>query len=146
MAVFSRHVTVDWQGTLLEGKGTAKAGSGAFDLPATFPRRIGEPEGTTSPEELIAAAHGTCYAMVVAANLGRRNASADRTQVVCTVTGEKTDAGLKVVSSKLQLTAEGLKGIDAAAFTEMAKQAEGGCPISNALRGNVAIEVEVVVK
>ncbi len=143
---FSRTVTVDWQGTLTEGNGSAKAGTGAFSLPVTFPRRIGEPEGSTSPEELVAAAHGTCYAMVVAANLGKKNASAKSTQVVCTVTGEKTDAGLKVVSSKLQLTAEGLSGMSAEDFEAMAKTAEGGCPISNALRGNVAIEVEVTVK
>lgn len=143
---FSRHVTVDWQGGILDGNGSAKAGTGAFNLPVTFPRRIGEPEGATSPEELIAAAHGTCYAMVIAATLGRKGASAARTQVTCTVTGEKTDAGLKILSSKLQLTAEGLTGIDAAGFKELAKQAEGGCPVSGALRGNLVIEVEVTVK
>lgn len=143
---FSRHATIDWQGSILEGKGSAAAGSGAFNLPVTFPRRIGEPEGSTSPEELIAAAHGTCYAMVIAATLGRRSASAKRTQVTCTVTGEKTDAGLKILSSKLQVVAEGLAGIDAAGFEELARQAEGGCPVSGALRGNLVIEVEVTVK
>ena len=143
---FSRQVTVNWQGTLMEGNGTAQAGTGAFSLPVTFPRRIGEPEGATSPEELVAAAHGTCYAMVVAANLGRRNASASSSKVVCTVTGEKTDAGLKVLSSKLHVTAEGLNGITASEFEQMAKEAEGKCPISNALRGNIDISVEVSVK
>ncbi len=49
---FSRQREVDWQGTIMEGAGTAKAGTGAFTLPVTFPRRIGEPEGATSPEEL----------------------------------------------------------------------------------------------
>jgi osmotically inducible protein OsmC len=143
---FSRQVTVDWQGNLMEGGGTAKAGTGAFTLPVTFPRRIGEPEGATSPEELVAAAHGACYAMVVAANLGRRKASAKATTVTCTVTGEKTDAGLKILSSKLQVVAEGLDGISAADFGAMAKDAEGGCPVSGALRGNVTIDVEVTVK
>jgi osmotically inducible protein OsmC len=56
MSTFSRQVTVNWQGTLMDGSGTAQAGTGAFSLPVTFPRRVGEPEGTTSPEELIAAA------------------------------------------------------------------------------------------
>ena len=143
---FSRQVTVDWQGSIMEGKGSATAGTGAFTLPVTFPRRIGEPEGATSPEELIAAAHGTCYAMVVAANLGKRKASARATQVTCTVTGEKTDAGLKILSSKLQLVAEGLEGISASDFETMAKEAEGGCPVSGALRGNLKIDVEVKVK
>jgi len=143
---FSRHVTVDWQGGIMDGKGSAQAGTGAFTLPVTFPRRIGEPEGATSPEELVAAAHGTCYAMVVAANLGRKNASAAATKVVCTVTGEKTDAGLKILSSKLQVEVQGLTGISAADFEAMAKEAEGKCPVSGALRGNLEITVEVTVK
>jgi len=143
---FSRHVTVDWTGGIMDGNGTASAGTGAFSLPVTFPRRIGEPEGATSPEELIAAAHGTCYAMVVAATLGRRKASAKSTKVTCTVTGEKTDAGLKVLSSTLQLEATGLDGISAEDFVTMAKEAEGGCPVSGALRGNLTINVEVTVK
>jgi osmotically inducible protein OsmC len=143
---FSRQATVNWQGSIMEGSGSTKAGSGAFTLPVTFPRRIGEPEGATSPEELVAAAHGTCYAMVIAATLGRRNASAKATTVTCTVTGEKTDAGLKILSSKLQLTAEGLDGISAGDFEVMAKEAEGKCPVSGALRGNLSIDVEVAVK
>jgi osmotically inducible protein OsmC len=143
---FSRHATISWQGGIMDGTGAAKAGSGAFDLPVTFPRRIGEPEGSTSPEELIAAAHGTCYAMVVAATLGRKSASAKSTSVTCTVTAEKTDAGLKIKTSKLEIVAEGLSGIDADAFVELAKSAEGGCPVSNALRNNVAIEVVASVK
>jgi osmotically inducible protein OsmC len=146
MATFSRTTTVNWTGTIMEGKGTAKAGSGAFDLPVSFPRRIGEAEGTTSPEELIAAAHATCYAMVVTGALGRAKASAAKTSVACTVTADKGDAGIKIVSSKLELTAEGLQGIDAAAFEAMAKEAEGKCPVSGALRNTLTIEVVVKVK
>lgn len=143
---FSRSVTVDWAGSIMEGAGTAKAGTGAFNLPVTFPRRIGEPEGATSPEELIAAAHATCFAMVISATLGRKNASTTATHVTCTVTADKGDAGIKLVTSKLVLTAEGLTGMDAATFDATAKEAEGKCPISNALRGNLAIEVETIVK
>jgi len=86
MATFSRSVTVDWSGPIMEGKGTAKAGSGAFNLPVTFPSRIGEPAGTTSPEELMAASHAACYAMALNATLGRKNASAARTVISATVT------------------------------------------------------------
>lgn len=143
---FSRHVTVDWQGSIMEGKGSAKAGSGAFTLPVTFPRRIGEPEGSTSPEELIAAAHATCFAMVIAATLGRKGASTQSTHVTCTITADKGDAGIKIVTSKLEVLAEGLQGITAAEFEAAAKDAEGKCPVSNALRGNLAIEVDVTVK
>jgi lipoyl-dependent peroxiredoxin len=142
MATFSRSVTVDWAGGIMDGKGQAKAGTGAFTLPVTFPARIGEPEGHTSPEELVAAAHAACYAMALNATLGRKNASAAKTNVKATVTADKGDAGIKVVSSKLDVTVEGLQGLEASAFPEVAREAEGKCPISNALRGSVSIEVE----
>jgi osmotically inducible protein OsmC len=143
---FSRNATVDWNGTIMEGGGTASAGSGAFSVPVSFPRRIGEPQGVTSPEELIAASHATCYAMVVAGALGRANASTKKTSVTCTVTADKGDAGIKITNSKLELTAEGLTGMDAAAFEKMAREAEGKCPVSNLLRSGLAIEVTVTVK
>jgi osmotically inducible protein OsmC len=143
---FSRNATVDWNGTIMEGGGTASAGSGAFSVPVSFPRRIGEPQGVTSPEELIAASHATCYAMVVAGALGRANASTKKTSVTCTVTADKGDAGIKITNSKLELTAEGLTGMDAAAFEKMAREAEGKCPVSNLLRSGLAIEVTVTVR
>ena len=143
---FSRSTTVNWNGTIMEGSGTANAATGAFSLPVSFPRRIGDPAGSTSPEELIAAAHATCYAMVVAGALGRANASTKRTSVTCTITADKGDAGIKITNSKLEVTAEGLTGLDAAAFEKMAKEAEGKCPVSNALRGALTIDVVVTVK
>jgi lipoyl-dependent peroxiredoxin len=146
MATFSRTVTVDWAGSIMEGKGSAKAGTGAFTLPVTFPSRIGEPAGQTSPEELMAASHAACYAMALNATLGRKNGSAARTLVTATVTADKTDAGIKLVSSKLKVTAEGLQGIDKTQFSEVAREAEGKCPISNALRGTMQIDVEADVK
>src|SRR5256885_8464910 len=131
MATFERHVDVDWHGSVTEGKGEAKAGSGAFSLPVTFPNRIGDAAGKTSPEELMAAAHAACYAMALNGTLGRKGASAERTLVRATVTADKGDAGIKIMSSKLEVTAYGLKGIEAAQFTEIAKEAEGKCPVSN---------------
>jgi lipoyl-dependent peroxiredoxin len=146
MATFSRTVTVDWAGSIMEGKGSAKAGSGAFTLPVTFPARIGEPAGQTSPEELMAASHASCYAMALNATLGRKGGSAARTLVTATVTADKSEAGIKLMSSNLKVTAEGLKGIDKAQFAEVAREAEGKCPISNALRGTMKIDVEAEVK
>ena len=143
---FSRSVTIDWQGGIMDGTGELKAGTGAFTLPVSFPRRIGNPEGGTSPEELIAGAHATCYAMVVAATMGRKGATIRKTHVGCTVTAEKTDAGIKILSSKLSVVAEGLSGMDAATFDATAKEAEGKCPVSNALRGSLSIEVQTSVK
>jgi lipoyl-dependent peroxiredoxin len=142
MATFSRHATVDWTGTLMEGSGELQAGTGAFTLPVSFPRRIGEPQGGTSPEELIAAAHATCYAMVVAGALAKAGASTKATKVTCTVTADKSDTGIKITTSKLEVVAEGLTGMDPATFDKTAKEAEGRCPVSNALRGTLGIEVQ----
>jgi osmotically inducible protein OsmC len=146
MAAFSRRVVVDWTGSVREGTGTAKAGSGAFTLPVSFPRRVGEPEGTTSPEELIAAAHSACYAMALNATVGRKNGAIARTHVTCTVTADFGEAGIRIQSSKLEVVAEGLTGIAPADFQAVAEEAEGKCPVSNALRGSLAISVVATVK
>jgi len=147
MPQFSRHATVDWSGPLREGgKGVAKAGTGAFSLPVTFPHRIGDPEGGTSPEELIAAAHATCYAMVINATVAKLGGAIGKTLVTCTVTADLSDAGIKIQSSKLDLVVEGLTGIDPAAFPQIAKDAEGKCPVSGALRGGIAIDVNAKVR
>ena len=92
MATFQRSVTTDWEGGLMDGKGVAKAGTGAFSLPVTFPVRIGEPEGKTSPEELMAAAHarvrdGDAAALASAAACGDAH-------VTATVSGRQGDAGI----------------------------------------------------
>ena len=146
MATFSRHVDVEWNGSIMEGKGQVKAGSGAFTLPVTFPARIGEPAGHTSPEELIAAAHAACFAMALNATVGRKGGSIAKTHVTATVTADKGEAGIKLTTSKLTVVAEGLQGIEKEDFAAVAKQAEGGCPISNALRGSLQIELETEVR
>ena len=146
MATFSRSVTVDWSGPIMEGKGIAKAGSGAFNLPVTFPSRIGEPNGATSPEELMAASHAACFAMALNGTLGRRNGSAARTVITATITADKGESGITLKTSKLQIVAEGLQGMDEAGFKEAVQVADKGCPISNALRAALTIEHEVTVK
>ena len=145
MATFERHVEVDWHGSVMDGKGEAKAGSGAFALPVTFPSRIGEAAGKTSPEELMAAAHAACYAMALNGTLGRKNASAERTVVTATVTADRGDAGIKIVSSKLTVVAYGLTGLEASQFAAVASEAEGRCPVSNAYRGTMAITLDASV-
>jgi len=146
MATFERHVDVEWVGSVMEGKGDVKAGSGAFTLPVTFPARIGEPNGHTSPEELIAAAHAACFAMALNGTVGRKGGSIARTHVSATVIADKGPTGIKLTTSKLKVVAEGLQGIDKADFAAVAKEAEGGCPISNALRGTMEIELETEVR
>ena len=146
MATFERYVDVDWKGSVMEGGGMAKAGTGAFSLPVTFPSRIGESGGKTSPEELMAAAHAACYAMALNGTIGRtEGVSVERTAVRATVTADKGDSGIKIVSSKLEVTAYGLKGADAAKFAEIANVAEGKCPVSNAYRGSLQITLDAKV-
>ena len=146
MATFSRHADVEWTGSIMEGKGQVKAGSGAFALPVTFPARIGEPAGHTSPEELVASAHAACFAMALNATVGRKGGSIGRTLITATVTADQGESGIKLTTSKLSVVAEGLQGIAADDFAAVAKEAEGGCPISNALRGTMQIELETEVR
>jgi len=142
MPVFDRSVTTDWEGGLMDGSGVAKAGTGAFSLPVTFPNRIGEPGGKTSPEELMAAAHAACFAMALNGALGRKGAKAKKTHVTATVSADKSDAGLKIVSSKIKVLVEGLEGMTPADFSTFVKEADKGCPVSNAYRGTMQIDVE----
>ena len=142
MAEFSRKVDVDWSGSIMEGKGQVKAGTGAFTLPVTFPARVGEPAGHTSPEELMAASHAACYAMALNATVGRKGGSIARTHVTATIVADKGEAGITVTTSRLKVVAEGLQGIEKAQFPDVAREADGKCPISNALRGSLKIELD----
>jgi len=142
MVTFSRSVTVNWEGGIMDGKGTAKAGSGAFTLPVSFPRRIGDAEGVTSPEEFMAAAHAACYAMALNATVGRKGGQIARTDITATVTADKGDAGITITTSKLSVTAHGLTGIPKEQFADVAREAESKCPVSNAYRGSMKIELE----
>ena len=142
MATFARHVSVDWTGNLMEGNGSARAGTGAFALPVTFPSRIGEGDGQTTPEELLAGAHAVCFAMVLTNTISKKGGSASKVSVTATVTADKGDAGIKVVTSHLTATVAGLQGVEPGQLQALAVGAEQGCPISNAIRGNVTISVE----
>ncbi len=142
MPSFERHCDVTWEGPIREGKGEVRAGTGAFTLPVTFPARVEQPGGKTSPEELIAGAHAACYAMALTATMGRRNASARRVDVTARVEADFGASGIKIVASHLKVTVEGLQGVDKADFPQLARDAEQGCPVSNALRGSLKIDVE----
>lgn len=142
MATFARHADVEWTGGLMDGSGSVKAGTGAFTLPVTFPSRIGEGDGKTTPEEFMAASHAVCYAMVLTNTIGKQGGKASKVRVTATVTADKGDSGIKVTTSHLKAVVEGLEGIDKGKLQELATGAEKGCPISNAIRGTVNITVE----
>jgi organic hydroperoxide reductase OsmC/OhrA len=83
--------------------------------------------------------------MALNGTLGRKGASADRTVVTATVTAERGDAGIKITSSKLTVTAHGLTGLEATQFGDVAYEAEGRCPVSNAYRASMQITVDARV-
>ena len=111
MATFSRNVTVNWEGSLMEGKGEAKAGSGAFTLPVSFPRRIGEAQGHDEPRG--ADRRGARVVLRDGAQRDRRpkGGSIAKTDVTATVIADKGDSGIKITTSKLTVVAHGLTGI-----------------------------------
>jgi lipoyl-dependent peroxiredoxin len=90
----------------------------------------------------MAAAHAACYAMALNATVGRKGGSIAKTDVTATVSADKGDAGITIKTSKLSVTAHGLTGIPKEQFAEVAKEAEGKCPVSNALRGSLTIELD----
>jgi osmotically inducible protein OsmC len=141
----TRTASATWNGTLLEGSGEiTTVESGAFGgLPVSWPRRSESHDGVTSPEELLAAAHASCFAMALSGGLARNSTPAERLDVSATITFEKAEAGWRVTKSALTLKGV-VPGLDAAKFSELAEAAKGGCPISSALAGNVAISLEIV--
>ena len=138
-----RRAQVVWEGNLTKGHGTiATTSSGALkDLPITWASRTERPDGKTSPEELIAAAHAECYAMGLANNLNQSGTPAEKLDVSAVCTLELSTSGPKITTMALTVTGQ-VPGIDEAAFEKAAQAAEQGCPVSNALRNNVAITVQ----
>src|SRR5260370_2750899 len=125
--------TAVWEGTLKEGKGTMKLGSGAFEGPYSFSSRFEEAKGT-NPEELIGAAEAGCYSMALSANLGKAGYQPTRISTTATVKLESTGAGFKITSIELNTEAN-VPGIDDAKFQEQAELTKKTCPVSVALAG-----------
>jgi len=139
-----RQANVTWSGDLPSGHGHVSAAtSGVFkDLEVSWARRSeADAQGKTSPEELLAAAHASCYAMALSAGLGRAGAKPESLNVTATVTFDRVGDGFKVVSSALEVRGR-VPGIDEDTFVKAAEAAKDGCPISQALKGNVELSVK----
>ncbi|WP_216213279.1 OsmC family protein [Amycolatopsis aidingensis] len=131
----SRDATTHWEGGLQSGTGQVTLdSSNAGQFPVSFPTRAGDPEGQTSPEELIAAAHSSCFAMNLSGVLGKENLTARSIDVSAEVTLGPDGEGFKISGIALTLRAE-IDGIDADRFAELARIAKDGCPVSKALSG-----------
>jgi lipoyl-dependent peroxiredoxin len=140
MATAERRADVVWRGDLFKGSGTFDlASSGAAqDLPVTWASRTERHDGKTSPEELITAAHASCYAMAFSNVLAQMGNEPEELNIsaVCTFDVDQ------VKVTKMVLDVRGrVPGLDAEGFQSAAEQGEQGCPISNALRGNVDIQL-----
>jgi osmotically inducible protein OsmC len=138
----TRFAEATWTGTLIEGSGSIDyVTSGAFSRqPVTWAARTEDHNGKTSPEELIAAAHAACFSMAFSSRLAKNGTAAERLSVKATVTFDKGDAGWGITRSDIAVVGE-VPGIDQAKFAELAEDAKNNCPVSQALKGNVALSV-----
>ena len=120
-----------WQGDLKSGKGNVKFAGGAFDGQYSFSSRFEEGTGT-NPEELVAAAHASCFSMALSNGLAQAGHTPNEVRTTAKVHLEKGDAGFGIPKIELVTVAD-VPGIDAAAFQEQAKKAKQNCPISKLL-------------
>lgn len=143
----TRTATVTWNGTLTEGSGTVSAGTTDLftDLPVSWASRTESADGRTSPEELLAAAHSSCFAMALSGALAKAGTPPDHVHVSATVTFDKIGDGWAVTRSELDVVGV-VPGIDDAAFDAAAESAKDGCPISRALAGNVELSVSATLE
>lgn len=138
-----RNANAHWSGGLKDGKGTISTDSGVLSqTPYSFSRRF-ENEPGTNPEELIAAAHASCFTMALSGQLANASLTADSIDTKATVTLEKTDAGFTVTASHLAVTAK-VPNTDAAQFQQLADKAKAGCPISRLLNTNITMEAKLI--
>ena len=142
MATAERRAEVVWRGDLFKGSGTFDlASSGAWSgAPVSFATRSEYPDGNTSPQELIAAARATCYAMALSDVLGGQGNDPEELRVNATCV---LDLGsLKITTETLDVSGR-VPGLDEEGFRSAAEEAEQACPVSNALRNNVDIQLNV---
>jgi osmotically inducible protein OsmC len=132
-----------WEGDLAHGSGTTTPDSGAFPaVEVTWASRTSRAAGKTSPEELLAAAHASCFCMALSHELAGADTPPERLDATATV---EFEPGEGVRSSRIAVRGR-VAGIDQEAFSEAARGAGEGCPISGALKGNIQIEVEATLE
>src|SRR5438034_4544967 len=134
MPIALREAEIVWEGSLGRGAGTLTSESGALDqLAVTWASRIERPDSMTSPEELIAGAHASCFAMALALVLGENETPPDRVAVSAACTLDEVEGAPRITTVALSVRAQ-VPRLEAAVFERMVGQAAGLCPVSNALR------------
>jgi osmotically inducible protein OsmC len=142
----TRSSSATWQGDLTSGEGTVSSASDFLSaVPTSWKARTEDPSGKTSPEELLAAAHASCFSMAFSNELSKAGFVPDRVEVKVDVTADKREQGWTVLSS--HITARGwVPNVDEETFQQMANKAKDGCPISRALAGNVEMSVDATLE
>ena len=136
---------VVWENDLINGHGTVSFGSGAIiSSGVSWSARTERPAAMTSPEELLAAAHASCYSMAFSAGLSRNGTPPKRLDVKAVATFDKVGDGWKVTTMELTVKGE-VPGIDKAKFLELANGAKEGCPISQAIKNNVQVKLDATL-
>jgi lipoyl-dependent peroxiredoxin len=136
----TRTASAVWNGSLTEGNGTMRMGSGAYEGPYSFQSRFEEGDGT-NPEELIAAAHAGCFSMALSAELGNAGHEVESIETDATVHLDKVPDGFAITRIELRsrVTAP---GVDESTFQQAAEAAKEGCPVSKALGGVEQIDLD----
>ncbi|MBN1180318.1 MAG: OsmC family peroxiredoxin [Anaerolineae bacterium] len=145
MTEIKRTAHAIWNGDSRRGSGIISSGSGVLkDVPYTYATRFGDTPGT-NPEELIAAAHAACFSMAFASGLrrGGYQPHSIETRATCTISPQE-QGGFRITRMRLETRGQ-VPGIDEATFLKIAREAKEGCPVSNALRGSVEIEMKAVL-
>ena len=139
----TRYADVNWAGGLTDGAGTINyVSSGAISrLPVTWGSRTEDHNGRTSPEELIAAAHASCFSMAFSGRLAKNGTPPTSLDVRATITFDNSGGGWKITRSDITVRGT-VPGIDAATFVDLAEDAKDNCPVSGALKGNVELAVD----
>lgn len=135
-----REAATAWEGSLSRGAGIVSAAtSGAFALPFSLPSRIGDPDGKTSPEELLAAAHAGCFTTSLAGELAKAGTPPERLEVRCTITMDEVEGkGHLIVLSELEATGV-VPGADEASFAGAVTAADAGCSFSTLIRAGAQV-------
>ncbi|WP_055482752.1 OsmC family peroxiredoxin [Sphaerimonospora mesophila] len=143
MAIAERTAETTWEGSLARGRGKVDGASGAIELPVTWASRTESPDGLTSPEELAASAHSSCFAMALALKLGEQKAVPERLTVAATVTLDEVDGVPTIVSSALKVRGR-VPDLDADGFSKAVDEAAGLCPVSRLFAGaKITVEAEL---
>ena len=137
-----RKASAIWKGGLKDGKGSVSSASGVLNnTPYSFTTRFENTPGT-NPEELIAAAHASCFSMALSVQLGTANLTPSSIETSATLTFEKLESGWTITASHLDVVGR-VPGADQATFQKLAENAKAGCPVSKVLKANITMSAKL---